>query len=168
MIRNQARHERDWYGILRTPAPTTVRPSRAETREDAPPQGSALDALVALQDHFTPEQQLLEQVLSLEACASQYEDLAAAAEAVAALGRLQARIPVDLRGHAVTTCLFLAADRAEDDTWPALRQRRESARGALRQLRSVAPQELVWEIDELLQTGKWNTARRFPRTADEA
>jgi hypothetical protein len=114
---------------------------------------------------LTPEEQLLEEVCGLEARATQYEDLEAAARAVRQLGLLKERIPVDLRGHVVTTCLFLASKRSEDGARPALRERRERARDALRQLRDIAPRELVWEIDELQATGEWNLSRRFPRAA---
>lgn len=155
MMRNETRHERDWYGILRTPAPATGPPGRAVMHEVALPLESPPEEL-------TPEEQLLEEVCGLEARATQYEDLEAAAHAVSALGRLEGRIPPDLRGHVVTTCLFLAEDRSEDRSWPALRERRERAREALRVLRPTAPRELVWEIDELLTTGRWNTSKRFP------
>jgi hypothetical protein len=116
-------------------------------------------------ESFAPDELMPELVCGIEAWASQYEDLEAAGKAVTALGLLKERIPPDLRGHAVTTCLFLADGRREDRSWPALRERRQRARSALRNLRSIAPRELVWEIDELLATGKWNTSKRFPRAA---
>jgi len=157
MIRNETRPDRNWYGILRTPVETAARRGLAVTHED--------EAFGPPAEAFTPEERQLEEVLGLEARATQYEDLEAGARAVTALGRLGARIPVDLRAHAVTTCLFLAAERVEDHVWPALRERRDSAREALRELRPLAPKELVWEVDELLATGKWNTSKRFPRSA---
>ena len=126
--------------------------------EAALPRGVPPEAL-------TPEEQLLEEVCGLEARATQYEDLKSAARAVRALARLKERIPVDLRGHVVTTCLFLASKRGEDGARPALRERRDRARDALRELRPIAPRELVWEIDELLATGEWNLSKRFPRLA---
>lgn len=156
MIRNQTRHERDWYGILRTPAEAPVRRGLAVTRVEVSPPPA---------EDFTPEDQLLEDVLALEASAKQYEDLGAGARAVEALGRLGGRIPADLRAQVVTTCLFLAANRSEDSAWPALRERRERARSALKALRAIAPADLIWEIDELVATGEWNTSRRFPRVA---
>ncbi len=160
MIRNQTTYDKDWYGILRTPAQITAPPGRAVIYEHATP-------VAVLPEPLTPEDELLEEVCGLEVRATQYEDLEAAGRAVTALGRLKERIPVDLRGHAVTTCLFLAADRVEDKTWPALRERRRRARNALRNLRSIAPPELVWEIDVVLATGEWNTSKRFPRAAVE-
>ena len=161
MIRNQTRHDRDWYGILRTPAQPEATPRRAETFEVA--LRRAPDP-----EDFTPEERLLDEVCDLEARARQYEDLEAAARAVIELGRLKERIPVDLRARVVTTCLFLASKRKEDGGSPALRTRRDRAREALRALRSVAPKELVWEIDELLATGTWNLSKRFPRLTSEA
>jgi hypothetical protein len=158
MIRNETRHDRDWYGILRTPAHTGRSLGGAVAHEAAVPREVPPEDL-------TPEEQLLEEVGGLEACATQYEDLEAAARAVTALACLKERIPVDLRGHVVTTCLFLASRRREDDERPALLERRERARAALRTLRDIAPRELVWEIDELLATGEWNLSKRFPRAA---
>lgn len=160
MIRNEAKHDKDWYEILRTPALATGPPGHAVVREEALARAPPPEDL-------TPEEQLLEEVCGLETCATQYEDLEAAARAVTALGRLKERIPRDLRGHVVTTCLFLASARSQDEARPALRERRERARDALRQLRSIAPRELVWEIDELLATGEWNLSKRFPRAAPE-
>src|SRR6266568_1972503 len=98
MIRNQTRQDRDWYGILRTPAPTTGPPGRAVTPEAAAARASPPEA-------FTPEERLLEEVCELEARAMQYDDLEDAGRAAAALGRLRERIPRDLRAHVVTTCL---------------------------------------------------------------
>jgi hypothetical protein len=119
-------------------------------------------------EDLTPDEQLLDEVCALEACAKQYENLWAAGRALTALGRLKERIPADMRARVVTTCLFAAASRAEDASWPALRARRDRARDALRGLRAIAPAELVGEIDELLATGEWNTQKRFPREAGGA
>ena len=156
MIRNETRQDRDWYGIPRTPATPRAPPGRPEVHEVA--LRRAPDPLDA-----TPEERLLDEVCDLEARATQYEDLDEAARAVIELGLLKERIPVDLRAHVVTTCLFLASKRPEDDASRGLRTRRDRAREALRSLRAIAPRELVWEIDELLATGEWNLARRFPR-----
>ena len=157
-MRNETRQERNGYGILRTPAHSTGSPRRAVTHKVAVP-------LTPPPEDVTPEEQLLDEVCALEACATQYENLWAAGLALTALGRLKERIPADMRAHVVTTCLYAAAGRVEDATWPALRARRDRARDALRSLRSLAPAELVWEIDELLETGEWNTEKRFPQTA---
>jgi hypothetical protein len=156
MIRNETRHDRDWYGILRTPAQAAVPRGRAVVHEVAVPRESPPEDL-------TLEEQLLDEVCALEACATQYENLWAAGRALTALGRLKERIPVDMRARVVTTCLYAATSRIEDAAWPALRARRDRARDALRSLRAVAPAELVWEIDELLETGQWNTQKRFPQ-----
>src|SRR6266568_1660499 len=113
MIGKQTRQERDWYGILRTPGETPARRGSAVTFESSSPRAFPVD-------DRTPEDRLLEDVLALEARATQYEDLEAAAQAVEALGLMKDRIPVDMRARAVTTCLFLAGKRPEDDAWPAL------------------------------------------------